>query len=311
MIARRLLIAIPLVFAMTFVVFSMIALIPGDAATTIAGGSDAAPETIAQIRSNLNLDEPFIVQYGLWLGDALQFDFGESIYSQRSVAEELLVRLPVTLGLALAVFAIVIPVGTLLGVMGGLRPGGRLDRSLMFGTSLLVAMPPFWIALLLISVVAVSLRWLPPYGYTAFGDDPVGWLQSIIMPALALAAAGVAIVSRQLRAALADTMQSPYVRTAWAKGGDARRVVIGHALKNSSMPAVTVLGLLVGSILGSTVIVEQIFNIPGIGSYMITAVGNQDVPVILAVALLFILAYIVANLLVDLTYGYLNPKVRA
>ncbi|MDF3312215.1 ABC transporter permease [Rhodococcus sp. T2V] len=311
MIVKRLLTSIPLLFVMSVLVFSMIALVPGDAATTIAGGGNASPQVVQQIREELNLDEPFFVQYATWLKSAVQFDFGESLYSQRPVADELLERLPVTLSLALAVFAIVIPLALVLGIVGGLRPGGLGDRGMMFGTSVVVSMPPFWIGMVLISVFSVSLGWLPPYGYTAFADDPAGWARSIILPAVALAAAGVAMLSRQLRAGLADTMQSAYVRTAWAKGGDTRRVVVGHALKNSAIPAATVLGLMVGSILGSTVIVEQIFNIPGIGSYMIAAVSSKDVPVIQATALLFVVAHIIANLMVDISYGYLNPKVRA
>ncbi|MFC9359863.1 ABC transporter permease [Rhodococcus sp. NPDC057014] len=311
MIARRLLVSIPLLFAMSFVVFSLVTLIPGDAATTIAGGNDASPETIAEIREELNLNDPFLVQYGTWLKGAVQLDFGSSLYTKRPVSEELIERLPATTSLAAAVFAIVIPLSMLFGILGGLRPGGLLDRGLMFSTSVVVAMPPFWIGMVLISIFSVRLGWLPPYGYTPFSEDPLGWFTGIIMPAVALAAAGVAIVSRQLRAGLTDTMGSPFVRTAWAKGGDTRQVVVGHALKNSAIPAVTVLGILVGSILGSTVIVERIFSIPGVGTYIIVAVGNMDVPAIQATVLLFVVAHCIANLIVDITYGYLNPKVRA
>lgn len=310
LVLRRLAASIPLLLAMSFLVFSMIALVPGDAAVTLAGGDSATPEAIERIRAELKLDEPFLAQYGDWLGGAVTLDFGNSLFTQRPVMEEIAQRLPVTLGLAVVVFAIVIPGGFLIGLLGGLRPGGVFDRWLMFLSSVAVSMPPFWLGMLLVSVFAVSLGWLPPFGYVEFAESPLDWLRSLIMPAVALALGGVAIVSRQLRAGLADTMQSPYIRTAWAKGGSTRQVVVGHALKNSSIPAVTVLGLLVGSILGSTVIVEQLFNIPGIGAYMVAAVSNKDVPVIQATALLFVLAYVVANLIVDIMYGWLNPKVR-
>lgn len=311
LIGRRLLIAIPLLLVMSFLVFSLVALIPGDPAVTLAGGGGASPDTIRQIRADLHLDDPFFVRYFTWLGHAVRFDFGDSLYSHQPVATELATRIPATVNLAVAVFVLIVPIALALGIAGGLRPGGVLDRAMMVLTSVALSMPPFWIALVLVSVFAINLRWLPPFGYVALGDDPVGWLRSIILPAVAIALAALSILSRQVRAGLSDTMQSAFVRTAWAKGGNARQVVVGHALKNSAIPAVTVLGLQVGSILGGTVIIEQIFSIPGIGKYMLEAVGNKDLPVIQAVTLLFVVANVAANLAVDIAYGYLNPKVRA
>lgn len=311
LIVRRLLFTIPLLFVVSFLVFGMVVLIPGDIAVTLAGGIDATPAAVEAIRKELGLNDPFLVQYAKWLGGVVQFDFGNSLVSHRPVADEIASRIPITLSLALAVFAISIPMSLILGIVGGLRPGGIIDRILMFITSLMIAMPSFWFALVLVTIFAVNFRWLPPFGFTRITDDPVLWLKAVIMPAVALSLAGIATLSRQLRAGLADTMQSAFIRTAWAKGGSTRQVVVGHALKNSAIPAVTVLGLQVGHILGGSVIIEQIFGIPGIGTYMLQAVSDQDVPVIQCVAMLFVVANLLANLGVDIVYGYLNPKVRA
>lgn len=311
LIGRRLLATVPLLFAMSFLVFSMVALVPGDPAVTLAGGSSASSQSVQQIRASLHLNHAFLVQYWMWLSGAVHGNFGDSLYTHQPVVNELSSRIPVTVGLAVAVFVLVIPFALLIGIAGGLRPGGVMDRALLFVTSLGVSVPAFWLALVLISVFAINLHWVPPFGYTSFSADPVGWAKSIVLPATSLAVAAVAALSRQVRVGLADTMQSSFIRTAWAKGGSTRQVVVGHALKNSAIPAVTVLGLQVGSILGATVLVEQIFSIPGIGSYMLTAINNKDVPVVQAVALLFVVSNVVANLCVDIVYGYLNPKVRA
>jgi peptide/nickel transport system permease protein len=166
------------------------------------------------------------------------------------------------------------------------------------------------VALLLVTLFAVQLRWLPPFGYTPFGEDPWQWFRHLILPGIALALTTAAVLSRQIRAGLADTMSSAFVRTAWAKGGNTRQVVVGHALKTSAIPAVTVLGLQIGGILAGAVIIEQIFSLPGLGTYLLGAVGNKDVPVILAAALLLVVVNMLASLSVDIAYGFLNPKVR-
>jgi peptide/nickel transport system permease protein len=311
MIVRRLLLVVPLLLVVSFAVFGLVVLVPGDAAVTIAGGPDAPPESVAAVREELGLDEPFLTQYVDWLGGVVRLDFGDSLSTGRPIVEELGATAPVTLGLALAVLALVVPISLVVGVAGGLRPGSVLDRVLLLLTSSAIAMPSFWVGLLLVTVLSVQYRALPPYGYVGFTEDPVEWLRHVTMPAIALSLAGIATLSRQVRAGLADTMQSAYIRTAWAKGGDTRQVVVGHALKNSAIPAVTVLGLQVGVIIGGAVIIERIFSIPGMGTYLLDAVGTQDVPVIQAVALLFVVTHVVANLAVDVVYGYLNPKVRS
>lgn len=308
---RRLLSVVPLLAIVSFALFSMVTLVPGDAATTLAGGADASAEDIARIRTGLGLDQPFLVQYGHWLADVVRLDFGHSLTSGQPVAQELLARIPVTVSLVMVTMMVTIPVSIALGLVSGLRAGHGDDRVVLAGTSLAIAMPPFWVALLLVSVFAVGLKWLPPAGYTPFGEDAVGWLERIILPAIALAAFPIAVLVRQLRGGLVETMGKAFVRTAWAKGGSARHVIVGHAVKSAAMPAVTVLGLQLATLMGGSVVIEQVFTIPGIGSYLLEAINTHDLPAIQAVALLFVLMNVVVNLAVDLTYGYLNPKVRA
>jgi peptide/nickel transport system permease protein len=211
----------------------------------------------------------------------------------------------------LAGLSFAVPLALLSGTAGGLRPGSLFDRILLLMSSVALSLPTFWVGLIFVTIFAVQLGWLPPFGFTHFSDNPGDWLKHMIMPAIAVGLPGSCSLARQMRAGLADTMQAPFIRTAWAKGGGTRQVVVGHALKNSAMPAVTVLGLQVGALLGGTVIIEQIFSLPGIGTYMLNAVNSQDFPVIQAVALLFVVINVFASLAVDVTYGFLNPKVRA
>lgn len=310
LIVRRVLIMVPMLLVVSFLVFGLVVLIPGDAAQTIAGGADARPENVVRVREELHLDDPFLTQYGRWLGDVVQLDFGRSLVSDSSIADEIRTRAPITLGLVLLTLLLAVPVAVVLGVIGGLRPGGLLDRVILAGSSLSMSLPSFWVALLLVTVFAIRLGWLPPFGYTPFTEDPGEWFRRMILPATSLALTVAAVLARQVRAGLADTMQTSFVRTAWAKGGNTRQVVGLHALKPSAMPAVTVLGLQFGALLGGTVLIERIFTIPGLGAYLLSAVSTQDLPVIQAAAMLFVVTHVVASLVVDVTYGFLNPKVR-
>ncbi|MET0143444.1 MAG: ABC transporter permease [Ilumatobacteraceae bacterium] len=311
LVVRRLAAMIPLLLFVSFVVFSLITLVPGDPATTLAGGTDADFADIEAIREEMNLNDPFLVQYAKWLGGAVQGDFGESLLSGRPVYGEVKRAIPPTLGLVAATLILVIPVGLLLGLISGLRPGSVRDKSVLTFTSAGIAMPSFWVALLLVSFFAVRLKWLPPFGYEPFVDSPTEWAKRMIMPAIALSASAIAVVSRQLRGGLADVMTAPYIRTAWAKGGSGHQVIAGHALKNAAMPAVTVLGLQTAVLLGGSIIIEQIFTIPGLGTYLLRAINQQDLPSIQAVALLYVVINVMINLIVDIAYGFLNPKVRA
>ena len=311
LVVRRLASLVPLLVIVSFALFGLVALVPGDAATTLAGGMNASTEDIERIRTSLGLDQPFLVQYGHWAWGVLHLDFGKSLQSGAPVAGELLDRIPVTLSLVLCTLILVVPITLGLGILGGLRAGRAEDRVVLIGTSLGIAMPSFWVALILVSVFAVTARWLPPAGYTPFTTDPSAWLQHMVLPAVALAAFPLAVLVRQLRGGLVETLYKPYVRTAWAKGGNSRQVVLGHALKSAAMPAVTVLGVQIATLLGGSVVIEQVFTVPGVGSYLLDAINTQDLPAIQAVALFYVIVNVVVSLLVDLTYGYLDPKVRA
>jgi peptide/nickel transport system permease protein len=255
-------------------------------------------------------------RYADWLGDAVQLDFGRSYLnynnvSAPTVAEEIKERLPVSLGLALAGLFVAIIIGIPLGILAGMRPGAAVDRASVTGTSLGLAIPNFVMAFLLITVFAINLGWFPALGYTKFTDDPLEWLEKITLPAVALGLFAAASVARQTRAALVDVLQSNYVRTALAVGMGRRKTVVKYAFKNAAIPTVTVLGLQLATLIGGVVIIEQIFSIPGMGQYMLRALTLPDVPVIQAVTITFVVIYVLLNLLVDITYGYLNPRVRA
>jgi peptide/nickel transport system permease protein len=311
MIVRRLLSLIPMMLVVSFLVFGMVELIPGDAAQHLAGGVDATQEDIEEMRQALNLDDPFLVRYGRWLGNLAQGDLGDSLTTNKPITDELAGRMPITIGLAIATFVLAIPAAVVIGVIGGLRPGSRLDRFLLFGTSLGLSFPSFFLGIFFVAMFAVQVGWLPPFGYADFTESPIEWAKHMVLPASSLGVASAAALSRQVRAGLADTMQSAFVRTAWAKGGNTNQVVVGHALKNSAIPAVTIMGLQVGAILGGSVIIEQIFVLPGIGQYLLNAVNLQNVTVIQGAALVFVFIHLLSSLVVDIAYGYLNPRVRA
>jgi peptide/nickel transport system permease protein len=309
-VLRRLVGLVPLLLVLSVAVFLLVYLVPGDPAVTIAGGEAATPERVEEVRSELGLDQPVVVQYVDWLGDAVQLDFGHSLYTGRSVGDELRHRLPITASLVLGSLVFALGIGVPLGVLGGTRPGSKIDSAVTAVASAGIAMPSFWLAMILIVFFGLELSWLPVRGYVAFGESPVEWLRHLILPSVALGTLMAATLSRQLRGALADVLEADYVRTAHAKGLAPIRVVGKHALKNAAMPAVTVLGLQIGYLFGGTVIVEQIFGIPGVGTYMVEAISGQDVPIIQGGIMMLAVFVVLANLAVDLTYGFLNPKVR-
>jgi peptide/nickel transport system permease protein len=310
LIARRLVSLIPVLFIVSLIVYGLMALVPGDAAVQLAGGVNATEEQIEEVRTELGLDDPFIVQYGRWLKDAIRLDFGESLTSGRSVSEDIKNKLPITASIAFGAMTVGILIGVPAGIIAGMRAGTKLDRGLIFGTTLGIAVPNFWLAMVLVLIFAVNLGWFPAVGFTRLTEDPWNWLKSLVLPSVALGTFVAASLARQLRGELADVMHRAYVRTAWAKGGSARLVVGKHALKNAVIPAITVLGFQLGALIGGTVILEQIFSIPGLGTYLLLAITSSDMPVIMGVTFMFVLVYTLMSLLVDIAYGLVNPKVR-
>ncbi len=308
-ILRRLLSLIPVLFLVSVGVFGMTYLLPGDPALYIAG-EDAPPERIAQVREQMGLDDPVLQRYWDWISGVLHGDLGTSLLSQQSVWEDLARRFPVTLSLAIGAMTFTIVVGMIGGILAARRQGTWIDRLVQAGASLGIAMPSFWIALILVVIFAINLGWLPAVGYTPITESPTAWLQSIILPSLALGAAGAAVVARQLRGSLIEAMSMDYVRTAKSRGLSQTRIVAKHSLKNAMMPVLTLLGIQVAYLLGGTVVVEQIFGIPGVGLYVYTAVTHSDFPVIQGAVLVIAVLVVLVNLLVDISYGFVNPKLK-
>jgi peptide/nickel transport system permease protein len=308
-IGRRLLAVIPMLFIMSIIVFSLVLVVPGDPAVTLAG-DNATEEQIGEIRARLGLDKPIVEQYLDWLGGVVQGDFGTSLLSSRGVAETIWSKLPVSLSLAFSAIFVGLAIGLPAGIVAALRRNRWPDRVSTVGASIGMAMPNFWLGLVFVVVFAVNNPWFPASGYVRITEDPWEWLRHLVLPALTLGTAAAAEITRQLRGSLSDVLDQDYVRTAEAKGLR-RWVVIGkHAAKNASIPVVTVLGLQFSLLLGGTVAVERVFGIPGLGTEVVDAVLAKDLPMIQGIVFFTTFAVIIINLFVDITYGFLNPKVR-
>ena len=309
-IVRRLLGLIPLLLLISFAVFALVLAIPGDPARSIAGGLDADEDRVQEIRDELGLDDGLIEQYGRWLGDVVTGDLGTSLFTDRSVTSELSTRFPVTLSLALGAVFLAALVGIPLGVLAAMRPGSLLDRALGVGTSFGIALPDFFLGTALVVIFAVELDVLPAIDYVPIEESPVQWARHLIIPWIALGVSASATLARQVRGAMIEVLDQDYIRTARAKGVSERSVIGRHALKNAMTPAVTVIGLQFAYLLGGTFIIESIFSLPGMGTYMLGAITSKDLPVIQGVVLLIAVIFVFTNLVVDIIYGVLNPKVR-
>jgi peptide/nickel transport system permease protein len=308
-VLRRILVIIPLLFVVSFGVFCLSLLLPSDPAVAAAGGVNATAEGIAQKRAEFGLDEPFLERYGDWIVDAVQLDFGSSWISGRSVSSDIWSKLPITASLAGAAVVVGLLIGLPAGIVAGTRPGSLVDKAAVLLATIGVAIPNFWLALILVVAFAVHLDWFPVLGYVAPSESFTGWLRHLVLPGIALGVLVAASHARQLRAGLVDVLGSGYVRTAWAKGGTRTTVIGRHALRNAAIPAVTILGLQLGGLLGGAVIIENVFGIPGVGTLMVRGLSNSDVPVIQGVVLVFVLVHVLVNLVVDLVYAALNPKI--
>jgi peptide/nickel transport system permease protein len=309
-IARRLLTLIPLLLLVSFFVFAMAFVIPGDPARVLAGGLRAPEARVIAVRHQLGLDKPVLTQYLRWLTHALRGNLGTSIFKQTPVATEIAHRFPVTLSMAVGALAVMVLLGVPAGIAAGTRPGTLVDRAVTLGTSAAIAIPDFWLGIILVVVFAVKLRLLPAINYVPLTRSPVGWATHLYLPWLGLGLGGSAPLARQLRGALIDVLDQDYIRTASAKGLPQRLIIGKHALKNAAMAPVTILGIQFAYLLGGTVIFEYIFSIPGLGQYFFTGLSTRDLPVIQGVTLVVALTFVLLNLAVDVLYAYVNPKVR-
>lgn len=308
-ILSRLLATIPLLLALSLLIFLMIHLIPGSAAAVILGEA-AAPEHVAALEAELGLNDPLYIQYARWMGRALQGDLGNSLINGRPVVAAISARLPVTLALAAGGLSVGLLLGLTTGIIAGTHPGSLLDRLSVMLASLGLAVPTFWLALLLAAGFAVELDWFPAIGYTPFRESPLGWLHSLVLPALALGLPSSALIARQMRSSLRSVMQMPYIRAARATGVDGRHLISRHALRNALIPVMTIIGFELTRLIGGAFLVEQVFALPGMGSLVITAVLERDLPLVQGVVLVTAALVVLINLLVDISYGWLNPRVR-
>lgn len=306
---RRLLTALPTLFIITVMVFTIQRMLPGDPALILAG-EERDPQVIAYLREVYRLDDPVVVQYGAWLGQVLQGNLGQSMRTRQPVLELIAEKLPVTIQLALLSIAIAIIIAIPAGVIAAVY-----RRSLADVISTLLALsglsiPNFWLGIMLILLLSVQLDWLPASGYVPFQEAPWENLQRMIMPAFVLGTGLAAVLMRQMRSSMLEVLKQDYVRTARAKGLIQHLVVVRHALRNALIPVVTILGLQMGALLSGAVLTEQVFTIPGFGKLVVDAVFNRDYAVVQGVVLFTATATIVINLLVDLAYAWLNPKIH-
>lgn len=297
------------VIGVTVLCFFMLKITPGDPASAILG-VQASPTEVARVRHALGLDRPWPVQLGLWVSKALQGDLGNSYISKKPVSELILTRLPVTLELSIFSMLLAVAIAIPAGIISATRRYSWLDY-FFTGFSLFgVSMPSFWFGILLIIVFSLWLGWLPPSGYTPWSRGVWPHLRSFIMPGIALGLFLTGALARFTRASMIETLVQDYVRTARAKGLSPRAVILGHALKNALIPTVTVLGIQFGALLGGAVIIETVFAFPGVGTLLLTAVNQRDYPVVMGATLVVALLYTLTNLLVDIAYMWLNPRIR-
>ena len=297
---RRLLLTIPTLFGVLLVSFLLLNVAPGDPVLAMVG-ERADSATIARLRNELRLDDPLPLQFGHYLGDVVRGDLGRSYITQRSIADDLAERFPKTLELALTAMTLAAIAGISLGVGASIRPGGAFDRAAMMLSYLGVSFPVYWVALLLILLFAVALRWLPPSGS--------GGLVSLILPALTLGMRSVAFLARMTRGAMQDVLASDFVRTARAKGLSELVVVGRHAFRNALIPVITVLGLDTGSYLTGSLLTETIFAWPGVGRYVLDAIEKRDLPAVQGSILFMAIVFVVVNLLTDLLYAHVDPRI--
>ena len=307
--AARLLQFVPTLVLVSVVVFLMVHAIPGDPAYVLLGPT-AKPEQIEALQSEMGLDKPIWEQYLIWVGDVAGGDLGKSWINGYPVAKLIRQKLPATVALAIGSMIVALAIAIPLGILSALHPGTWLDRFASLYNGLMLAIPTFWLGVLLVLVVSLKLRWLPPSGYTPFAEDPVRSAKSLLLPSLTLGAYLSAIFARFLRSSVAETLRLDYVRTAAAKGLSERRIVRGHVLQNALIPVVTMLGIQFGGLLGGAVVVEAIFDWPGLGRLLVTSIFSRDYAVVQGTILLAATSFLVVNLVTDLTYGLLDPRIR-
>lgn len=313
---RRLIGLIPILIGISIIVFLIMRMLPGDVAAMIlmGGGEDStagvSQETIDALREQLGLNQPLWQQYLDWAWGILQLDAGLSLWTQRPVFEEIFRRLPLTLELAMIGLTISLAVALPVGIISALKQNSWVDYLFRSFSIAGLALPNFWLATLLILGLTIWFRWTPPLGYVGLTQDPWRNIQQLFLPALVIGVSNAAVIARMTRSAMLEVLREDYIRTAWAKGLNLRAILSVHALRNAMLPVLTLAAIELGHLLSGTVVMETIFTLPGIGRYLIDAIFHRDYPVVQAIVLLMGVLFVVLNLVVDLMYGLLDPRIR-
>lgn len=309
LVAHRLVALLGVLFAVSILVFLMTSLLPGDPVRLIIG-PDGTQEQYAEVESQLGLDRNVVVRYVDWLGDVVRGDLSTSYFSSQPVSERLVDGARVTLSIVVPAIVISSLLGVALGVVAALRPNGPADRVASLFASVGLATPNFWVGMLLALLFAVTLSWLPATGYVAFDQGALQWARSLVLPVAAMALRPLALVARMTRASLLHVLNQEYVRTALARGVPRTRIILRHAIRNAMVPVVTVIGVQAGFLISTTVVIERVFALPGLGSLAIAAVLQQDVPLVQGFVLVVAAFTVLIGLLIDVATAWLNPRVR-
>jgi peptide/nickel transport system permease protein len=308
-ILRRILSTLPVMGIVALFVFSLLYIAPGDPAAVIAG-DQASPADVERIRQSLGLDRPFLVQFGSWTWNIIHGDLGTSIFTNLPVAKMIAQRIEPTLSLMAITLVLTILVAVPLGVVAAWKAGSWIDRTIMAFAVFAFSLPVFVVGYVLAYVFALTFEWLPVQGYTPLSNGVWPWFQNLILPALALGSVYIALIARITRASMLEVLQQDYVRTARAKGLGQHNILFVHALKNAAVPIVTVIGIGIALLIGGAVVTESVFAIPGLGRLTIDAILRRDYPVIQGIVLLFSFLYVLVNLMVDVTYTLVDPRIR-
>lgn len=306
---RRLLVFIPTLLVVAFLIFFMIDLVPGDPVGLILG-IEATTEAMDAMRADLGLDRPFHERLVSWFADAFRGDLGDSIFLREPVTTSLAERYPVTISMTILSLLVALLVGIPAGIIAAINQGGLADWAAMVMALIVLSVPSFWLALNLIYLFGVKWRWLPIGGYVPFGEDPLEFFKHMVLPCISLGLAYSAMIARMTRTSMLEVLRMDYVRTAQAKGLRQRVVILRHAFRNALIPVITVIGLGAGSLLGGSAVTETVYNLPGVGRLVVEAVKRRDYFVVQGGILAITATYLVINLLVDLLYVGIDPRIR-
>jgi peptide/nickel transport system permease protein len=312
-LTKRLLLIIPTLFGVAAVVFVIMRVIPGDVTLLILGGDQTGridPKQIAAMRHQLGLDQPIWVQFGTWLWGVLRLDFGSSLWTGQPVIEEILIRLPLSLEVAILATIVSVVLAIPLGMLAAVRQDSWVDYVIRVGSIGGQAIPSFWVGILVILFLVIYFGWGPPLEFTPPWVDPWANFQQLVWPVLTVGYRYAAVTTRMTRSTVLEVLREDYIRTAWAKGLRERAVVIRHALKNAMLPVITLIGTEFAFLIGGLVVTETVFTLNGVGRFVVDAVAHRDYPVVQALVFLIAFCFVIVNLLIDLTYAWFDPRIR-